>query len=87
MSKFQLMTSDRKYLKALGAEIKKIILTDLKYSSLDKFALEHHDQITKPTLYALCEGKRDFQFSTIVSLSRALNIHPINLLRKVKYLP
>ena len=87
MSKLHLMISDRKYLKALGDEIKKIILTELKYSSLDKFALEHHDKITKPTLYALCEGKRDFQFSTISSLSRALNIHPISLLKKVKYLP
>ena len=76
---------DKRYLKALGIEIKKIILYDLKYPSLDRFALEHHDKITKPTLYAICEGKRDFQFSTISELSRALNINPIALLEKVKH--
>ena len=67
------------------ARIKKIILHDLKYPSLDRFALEHHDKITKPTLYAICEGKRDFQFSTISGLSNALNMSPINLLKKIKY--
>ena len=85
MSKSTLTKSNKRYLKALGAEIKQIILYELNYSSLDRFALEHHDQITKPTLYAICEGKRDFQFSTISGLSRALNINPIRLLSKVRY--
>ena len=85
MPKQSLKNSDKKYLKALGIEIRKIILFELKYPSLDRFALEHHDKITKPTLYAICEGKRDFQFSTISGLSRALNINPIALLRKIKY--
>ena len=80
-----LTSSDKKYLKALGAEIKKIILSDLGYPSLDRFALEHHDKITKPTLYAICKGERDFQLSTISGLSSALKINPISLLKKVKY--
>ena len=83
--KQSLKNSDKRYLKALGAEIRKIILYDLKYSSLDRFALEYYDIITKPTLYAICDGKRDFQFSTISGLSQALNIDPITLLGKVKY--
>ena len=83
--KQSLKNSDEKYLKALGAEIRRIILYDLKYSSLDRFALKHYNKITKPTLYAICDGKRDFQFSTISGLSQALNINPITLLKKVKY--
>ena len=71
MPKQPLTNSDKKYLKALGAKIEKIILCELKYSSLDKFALEHHNKITKPTLYAICRGKRDFQFLTISGLSKS----------------
>lgn len=85
MPKLHLTHVDEKYLKALGAKIKEIILFELKYTSLDRFALEHYDEITKPTLYAICEGKRDFQFSTISGLSRALNMNPITLLKKVKH--
>ena len=85
MPKLPLTSSDKKYLKTLGTEIRRIILCELKYSSLDRFALEHHDKITKPTLYAICDGRRDFQFSTISGLSRALNRNPINLLKKVKH--
>ena len=85
MPKLSLTSSDEKYLKALGAKIRTIILCELKYSFLNRFALEHHDKITKSTLYAICEGKRDFQFSTISGLSRALNINPITLLKKIKY--
>ena len=85
VSKLPLTNADEKYLKALGAKVRKIILSELKYPSLDKFALEYHDEITKPTLYAICEGKRDFQFSTISGLSRALKMNPIALLGKVKY--
>ncbi len=87
MSKIHLTKSSEKYLKALGAEIKKIILEEKKYSSLDRFALEHYNNITKPTLYAICEGKRDFQFSTIAGLSKALGIkNPLKLLEKAEYL-
>ena len=85
MAKLTLTRIDKKYLKALGVEIRKIILHERKYSSLDRFALEYHENITKPTLYAICDGKRDFQFSTISGLAKALEINPIELLRKVKY--
>ena len=37
---------------------------------------------TKPTLYAICDGKRDFQFSTITGLAKALDINPIELVEK-----
>ena len=85
MPKLPLTKQDKKYLKALGAEIERIILADKKYSSLDRFALEYHDDVTKPSLYAICNGERDFQFSTISGLSRALGINPITLLKKIKY--
>ena len=85
MSKLPLTYSDKRYLKALGKKIREIILYDLRYPSLDRFALEHHDKITKPTLYAICEGERDFQFSTISGLSCALKMNPIKLLRKVEH--
>ena len=85
MPKLPLTSSDEKYLKTFGARIERIILCELEYPSLDRFALEHHDNITKPTLYAICAGKRDFQFSTISGLSRALNTNPIDLLKKIKY--
>ena len=85
MPKLSLTSSDKKYLRTLGTRIREIILCELKYPSLDKFALEHHDKITKPTLYAICEGKRDFQFSTISGLSNALNMTPITLLKKINY--
>ena len=72
MSRLNLTGKDRKYLKALGVEIKKIILHELEYSSLDRFALEYHENITKPTLYAICNGKRDFQFSTITGRCQSI---------------
>ena len=85
MSKSTLTKADRKYLKVLGEEIKRIILREKKYPSLDRFALEYHEDITKPTLYAICDGERDFQFSTISGLARALDISPAKLLGKVGY--
>ena len=85
MAKIRLSRNDKRYLKSLGKELKQLILQELEYKSLDKFALEHHDFITKPTLYAICAGERDFQFSTISGLSKALNINPITLLKKVEY--
>lgn len=74
---------DRKFLKNLGKELKRIILKERSYRSLDRFSLEHHEDVTKPTLYAICEGNRDFQFSTISGIARALEIDPIELLNKV----
>ena len=83
MPRSHLTSKDRKFLILLGHEIKRMILQEKQYSSLDRFSLEYSEEITKPTLYDICDGKRDFKFSTIISLSRALEIHPLKLLKKV----
>ena len=86
MAKIKLQKRDRIYLRNLGNRVRKIILEEKDYSSLDRFALEYHDQITKPTLYAVCDGKRDLQFSTLSGLSNALGIkNPLDLLNQVQY--
>lgn len=65
----------------LGKKLRSIILKDLAYESLDRFALEHHDIISKPTLYAICDGQRDFQFSTLLRLAEALETNIPDLLK------
>ena len=69
MATKRLKKEDRERIKALGKRIEKIILKEKGYKSLDAFSLEFHDEITKPTLYQLCEGKRDMKFSTLLGLS------------------
>ena len=70
----KLKKEERKALEALGKRIKAIILDEKGYRSLDEFSLEFHDLIAKPTLYQICDGKRDMKFSTLLSLSRALDV-------------
>lgn len=70
----KLKKSDQVYITALGQRVKRLILQERGYSSLDAFSLEHHDQIAKGTLYDLCDGKRDLKISTILGLCRALGI-------------
>ncbi len=77
----RLSAANRQKLKALGKRIETIILKERGYTSLDAFSLEFHDEITKPTLYQLCEGKRDMKISTLFGLSRALEIPANELLR------
>lgn len=77
----RLIKQDREYLRALGKKIEKIILKDRGYKSLDAFALDFHDEVTKPTLYQLCAGKRDMKLSTLLGLSRAMEISADDLLR------
>lgn len=67
----------------LGKKLRSIILKDLGYESLDRFALEHYDIISKPTLYAICDGQRDFQFSTLLRLAEALGISVPELLQDI----
>jgi len=74
---------DRERIKALGKRVEKIILKEKGYKSLDAFSLEFHDEITKPTLYQLCEGKRDMKFSTLRGLSRALEVKLDDLLKGI----
>lgn len=65
----------------LGKKLRSIILKDLGYQSLDSFALEHHEIISKPTLYAICDGQRDFQFSTLIRLASALDTNVPDLIK------
>lgn len=77
----KLKKADKMYIIALGQRIKRIILQERRYSSLDAFSLEYHDEIAKGTLYDLCDGKRDLKLSTLLGLCRALDI-PLDLLIK-----
>jgi hypothetical protein len=76
----KLSKSDQIFLKNLGQRVRKIILTDKGYSSLDAFSLEYYDVIAKPTLYQLCDGKRDMKLSTLRSLSKAIGLSIEDLL-------
>jgi len=77
----RLKRADRQTLEVLGKRIESMILKDRGYKSLDAFALEFHDEITKPTLYQLCAGKRDMKISTMIGLARALDVPVSDLLK------
>ncbi len=77
----KLGTGDRAFLKKLGKKIEKMILEEKGYRSLDAFALEHNDRIAKPTLYQICEGRRDMKISTLRGLAVALEISLAELVR------
>lgn len=85
MSKRIIPRLHKRALKQLGKKLKKVILKDRKYSSLDAFYLENHDLIAKPTLYDLCEGRRDMRMSTFFGLCRALEISPFDLLGDIDF--
>jgi hypothetical protein len=70
----KLNRSDKLFCERLGSRVRAIILTEKKYPSLDAFSLEHHDLIAKPTLYQLCDGKRDMKVSTLRGLAKALGM-------------
>lgn len=71
----------RQKLETLGKRIETLILKEGGYKSLDAFSLQFHDEITKPTLYQLCEGKRDMKISTLFGLSKALDVPVSELLK------
>lgn len=73
--------SDKIFFERLGRRVESLILKDREYKSLDAFALEHHDRITKPTLYQLCAGERDMKVSTLRGLASALGISLEELIR------
>ncbi len=70
----KLNKADRAFFERFGQRLRKIILEERGYSSLDAFSIEHHDKITKATLYAICDGKRDMKWSTMLRLAAALRI-------------
>lgn len=73
--------TERELLLRIGEKVKKHILEKEKYKSLDAFSLEWHDLIAKPTLYQICEGKRDMKISTLSRLAKALGISITDLLK------
>ncbi len=75
--------SDQEFLLRLGRRIELMILNERKYKSLDAFALEHHDQIAKPTLYQICDGERDMKISTLRAIARALEISLEDLVKEL----
>ena len=79
----KLSKADQQFLKRLGDKVRKMILEERGYASLDAFALAHHDKIAKGTLYELCEGNRDMKISTLRGLSRALGVTIQNLIQGV----
>ncbi len=78
----KLRASDRTFLRKLGKKIEEIILVERGYKSLDAFALEHYDRIAKPTLYQICEGKRDMKISTLRGLAKALGVNLVDLFKR-----
>jgi hypothetical protein len=64
----------------LGERIRDIILIEKGYKSLDAFSLEFSDLIAKPTLYQICDGKRDMKLSTLLRLSKALDISLLEII-------
>ena len=72
--------TEKAYLKSLGKKIRKIIIEDLGYSSLDAFSAEFHDYVARPTLYQICDGKRDMKLSTLLALSISIGINIEDLL-------
>ena len=84
MPKQKLGYRDKIYLKKLGKYIQDKILKKHKFSSLDRFYLENHELMTKKSLYEVCKGNRDFQFSTISNIAKSLDMDVLDLLSKVK---
>lgn len=72
--------SDKLYLEKLGKRVRKLILEDMGFQSLDAFSLQHHDLVTKATLYQICDGKRDMKISTLRGLAKALKTNPEKLI-------
>lgn len=74
-------SEEKAFLKKLGKKIEQIILKEKKYRSLDSFALEFSDLIAKPTLYQICQGKRDMKVTTMRRLAIALELDITNLMK------
>lgn len=80
----KLRADDRAFLKRLGKRIEKIIIEERGYSSLDAFSLEFHELIAKPTLYQVCQGKRDMKVSTLRGLAEALDLSLVELIKSTE---
>ena len=79
----KLSRNDKLFYEKLGQRVRRLILVEKGYSSLDAFALEFHDTIAKPTLYQLCDGKRDMKVSTLRGLAKALGMGLEELIKGV----
>ena len=76
-----LRPADKKAFKRLGKRVESIIIDEMGYRSLDAFSLEYSHLIAKPTLYHICEGKRDMKLSTLIGLAEALGVKVDELLK------
>lgn len=81
MATKKLRDSDKQFYEKLGRRLGKIILQEKGYKSLDAFALEHHDLVTKPTLYQMVAGTRDVRLATFRKLADALGMPVTDLIR------
>lgn len=79
----KLRPQDRDFLKRLGKRIERIIIEERGYSSLDAFSIECNDLIAKPTLYQICQGKRDMKLSTLRGLAAALEVSAAELIAEL----
>ena len=79
----KLTKAEKAFLSRLGTKVRKKIIDEGGYSSLDAFSLEYHDKIAKPTLYQICEGERDMKISTLLRLADALDLTVQELLDRI----
>jgi hypothetical protein len=73
--------SEKELIQKIANNVKKLIFEVYGYKSLDAFSLEYHDLIAKPTLYQICDGKRDMKISTLLRLAKALEVDIETLLK------
>jgi hypothetical protein len=81
MATKKLTKDERELLTKIAGNVKRYIFEKYKYKSLDAFSLEWHDLIAKPTLYQICDAKRDMKISTLSRLAKALKIDLEDLLK------
>ena len=72
---------EKELLTIVAKNVRDLIFKKFKYQSLDAFSLEWHDLIAKPTLYQICDAKRDMKLSTLLRLSKALEVKIEDLLK------
>ena len=65
---------EKNRLQKLGRKIRVIISEEKGYKSLDTFSLEYNELIARLTLYQIYEVKKDIKLSTLMRLSKALNL-------------
>ena len=83
MPKRKLRKEDKLLLLRLGRKVRKIIIKERGYKSLDAFSVEFDDIIAKPTIYRICDGDQDLYFLSLIKICEALDISIFELLNGV----